>query len=237
MLHNYAHAIAHVQLRVYFLYCKIERILRINTGERSCLRRLREHTAMSNGSHSPMKQSRDAGGHDGHISIFIGSMFSGKTTSMTMCVERYARAGKRCCIVSTPCDNRFDLSSGMKNHRGHVFDGLDLHHCASLADIDLSSYDVVGVDEGQFFPDIVATSDSLSNNGKIVVIAYLDSNFERKPFGPIGELIARAEYCEKLSAVCKCGKDGSFNKRLGDGKEEVQVGTDYAALCRRCFQK
>lgn len=173
----------------------------------------------------------------GHVSLIIGPMFSGKTTMMSMTAERYARAGKRTVIVSPTCDNRYDFSEGVRNHRGHSFGDVTLLQTDLITNLDLNGYDMIGIDEGQFFPDIVQSVDNLANSGKIVIVAYLDSTFEKKPFGPIGELIARAEHCEKLSAVCGCGKDASFNKRLGGGKEEIEVGTNYVAQCRACFQQ
>lgn len=62
--------------------------------------------------------------------------------------------------------------------------------------------EVVAIDEGQFFPEIVEVSEKLANAGKIVIVAALDSTFERKPFGRICEMIPLAETVDKLTAVC-----------------------------------
>lgn len=64
------------------------------------------------------------------------------------------------------------------------------------------NYDVVGIDEGQFFSDIVDFCEVLANMNKIVVVAALDGTFERKPFGNIINLIPLAEKVSKLNAVC-----------------------------------
>ena len=66
----------------------------------------------------------------------------------------------------------------------------------------MKDYDVVGIDEGQFFPDVVEFCDGAANLGKTVVVAALDGTFERKPFGNIVSLIPLAEKVSKLSAVC-----------------------------------
>jgi thymidine kinase len=165
-------------------------------------------------------------------------MFSGKTTSMLTAVERRAHVpGLRCVIVQHVDDNRYPSVNGIMNHRGHEFGKVENLSASKLSDLDLNEFDVVGIDEGQFFPDIVAESDRLASLGKFVVIAYLDSTFEKKPFGSIGELVARSEIVEKLSAVCKCGRDASFNKRIAGGDCEREIGgaDKYEARCRACF--
>lgn len=119
----------------------------------------------------------------------------------------------------------------------------------------LGDYDVLGIDEGQFFPDIVEFSEHAANAGKIVVIAALDGcaaehlllaltlclrrTFQRKPFGHVLELIPMAEKVTKLSAVCMiCYKDAAFSKRLGAELEvEVIGGADkYLSVCRACYR-
>jgi thymidine kinase len=100
------------------------------------------------------------------------------------------------------------------------------------------SFDVLGIDEGQFFVDIVPFAENMANRGKIVVIAALDGTFQRKPFGTILDLIPLAEKVTKLSAICMlCSKDASFSKRIGEEKQlQVIGGADkYLALCRSCF--
>ena len=76
-------------------------------------------------------------------------------------------------------------------------------------------FDVVAVDEGQFFNDIVGVCERLANEGKIVIVAALDGTFQRKPFGNILNLVPLAERLTKLSAVCvECGKEAAFTKRI-----------------------
>ena len=101
-------------------------------------------------------------------------------------------------------------------------------------------YDVIGIDEGQFFQDVVGWSEMMANKGKIVVVAALDGTFQRKPFGDILSLIPLAESVTKLSAVCmNCFGEASFSKRITveeEGKVEVIGGADkYMAVCRACY--
>ena len=101
-------------------------------------------------------------------------------------------------------------------------------------------YDVIGIDEGQFFPDVVSWSEKMANEGKVVLVAALDGTFQRKPFGDILSLVPLAEDVTKLKAVCmNCFEEAAFSKRItsdDEGKVEVIGGADkYMAVCRSCF--
>lgn len=101
-------------------------------------------------------------------------------------------------------------------------------------------YDVVGVDEGQFFPDVVEFCEKLANEGKIVVVSALDGTFQRKPFGSVLQLIPMAEEVHKLTAVCKgCFRDAAFTRRIGSETQvEVIGGAEmYVPVCRECFNR
>jgi thymidine kinase len=98
--------------------------------------------------------------------------------------------------------------------------------------------DLVAVDEGQFFPDLVEFAERLTEQGKTVIIAGLDGSFQRRPFGPILELIAKSESIQKLSAVCTVtGSEACFSKRMVDSQElEVIGGAEvYAAVSRSAY--
>jgi thymidine kinase len=100
------------------------------------------------------------------------------------------------------------------------------------------NYDVVAIDEGQFFPDIVEVSERLANEGVVVVIAALDGTFQRKPFGHILSLVPMAEQVIKLSAVCiECGSEAAFTRRTVDSQEVELIGGEesYKPVCRACF--
>ena len=102
----------------------------------------------------------------------------------------------------------------------------------------MKNYDVVGIDEGQFFEDIVEFCQQAANLGKIVLVAALDGTFERKPFGNIINLIPLAEKVNKLCAVCVyCTSEAAFTKRIIESKEIQLIGGDemYKPVCRACF--
>ena len=97
---------------------------------------------------------------------------------------------------------------------------------------------MIGVDEGQFFPDVVKFCEDVAELGKTVIVSALDGDFRRKPFGSILELIPLAEYVVKLSAVCMiCTADAAFSKRIVEGDEVEKIGGSdmYVAVCRKCY--
>ncbi|KFW08466.1 Thymidine kinase, cytosolic, partial [Eurypyga helias] len=97
---------------------------------------------------------------------------------------------------------------------------------------------VIGIDEGQFFLDIVEFCEIMANAGKTVIVAALDGTFQRKAFGSILNLVPLAESVVKLNAVCmECYREASYTKRLGAEREvEVIGGADkYHSVCRVCY--
>lgn len=117
-----------------------------------------------------------------------------------------------------------------------------------LAEVDkVDDFDVIAIDEGQFFEEIVEFADAWANKGKIVVIAALDATFERKvdtskqPFGRVCELVPIAETVQKLSAVClACSEWAYFTLKLDSSRKDVtDIGgiEKYHPVCRGCHNK
>ena len=106
-------------------------------------------------------------------------------------------------------------------------------------DAKVEDFDVVAIDEGQFFTDIVEYCQKWSDRGKIVIVAALDATFERKPFGSICELVALAENVKKLTAVClNCAGEAPFTHKHCHNNGEINDigGLDkYIPVCRACF--
>ena len=100
---------------------------------------------------------------------------------------------------------------------------------------------VVGIDEAQFFSDeIIEVCNKLANDGKRVIVAGLDMDYKGKPFGPMPNLMAIAEYVTKLHAICtKTGKMANYTNRKVDDKNLIMVGdkNKYEALSREAFNK
>mmetsp|Transcript_33528 Transcript_33528/g.39041 ORF Transcript_33528/g.39041 Transcript_33528/m.39041 type:complete len:236 (-) Transcript_33528:56-763(-) len=173
----------------------------------------------------------------GRIDIIFGPMFSGKSTALQMKVKRHSIAQKKCLVVNYINDRRYDESDVVATHDGQTLKAL---RCTKLDEIldHYKSYDVVAIDEAQFFPEIVEICEKLANEGKIVIVAALDGTFQRKPFGRVHELIPMAESVTKLTAVCMlCAGDAAFSQRTVDCQEiELIGGGDiYRPVCRKCY--
>jgi thymidine kinase len=172
--------------------------------------------------------------YGGWIELILGPMFSGKTTELMRRIRRLKVARKRCLIIKYHKDIRYSLEKAC-THDGAEIDAVSANN---LSEIETEDYDVIGIDEGQFFKDIVPFCDKQANIGKIVIVSALDGTFQRKPFGFILELIPMAERVTKLTAVCvRCGFEAAFSKRLGNETEvEVIGGSEkYEARCRKCY--
>ena len=172
------------------------------------------------------------------IDLVLGPMFAGKSTELLRKIKRYRVAEKTCLVIKYENDKRYSEKM-MSTHDKQMIEAVS---CTKLEDCieKARDFDVVGIDEGQFFEDIVEFSEELANAGKIVIISALDSTFERKSFGRICELIPLCERVEKLDAVCMdCKGPAYFTKRTIDSKEiEVIGGAEvYKPVCRHCFQK
>jgi thymidine kinase len=176
----------------------------------------------------------------GEIQLIIGPMFCGKTTELFRRVQRHSLALRRCTLIKSAKDQRYsDASHVAVTHDRQCMQAVPvmrLDEAEHLAD----TTDVFGIDEGQFFPDIVPFCERMANRGKLVIVAALDGTYQRQPFGSIIELIPRAETVTKLAAVCRsCGADAAFSHRLTNEKAvELVAGADkYAALCRACWNR
>lgn len=177
----------------------------------------------------------------GEIQLIVGPMFSGKSTELMRRVRRYEIAQKHVCVINHCSDQRYN--NGKAVISSHDFVQKQAIMAPSIEEVlknnnDLNDFDVVAIDEGQFFPDIDEMTEFLANSGKVVIVAALDGTFARKPFGCIANLISKADTVDKLLAVCYCcGMPAPFSARLSSETAEIVVaGQDkYVAACRKCW--
>ncbi|KAF4144839.1 Thymidine kinase domain-containing protein [Phytophthora infestans] len=162
---------------------------------------------------------------EGSLQLIIGPMFSGKSTELIRRIHRYQHAKLDCLVVKYLFDTRH--SEEMLSTHDKVF--VEAMPVQALAEVRpfLKEYDVIGIDEGQFYPDLVEFCQEAANLGKVVVVAALDATFERKAFDNVIELIPTAEKVIKLNAICSsCGQDAAFTRRLvADKTLEVRTAT------------
>ncbi|XP_076048087.1 thymidine kinase, cytosolic-like isoform X2 [Oratosquilla oratoria] len=175
--------------------------------------------------------------HHGQIQIIFGPMFSGKTTELMRRLKRYQIAKHNCLIIKYAKDVRFDLE-GIATHDSQVLSAIPTTELKKLKEKAMQC-SVIGIDEGQFFPDTVEFAEEMANKGKIIVVAALDGTYMRTGFTNMLSLVPLAESVVKLTAVCViCYEPASFTKRTtSETAVEVIGGSDkYIAVCRRCHK-
>ena len=172
------------------------------------------------------------------LELILGPMFSGKTTELFRRVKRHTAANRRCLLVRYSRDNRYSEEHAATHDR----EMMKASGTGALGDILAlcDGYDVIGIDEGQFYPDLVeVVSQDLLPRGKIVIIAALDGDFQRRPFGRVLELVPLANRVKKCNAICSFCHDeaGSFTRRISSETElEVIGGADkYMSCCSVCY--
>ncbi|XP_077980452.1 thymidine kinase, cytosolic-like [Glandiceps talaboti] len=172
----------------------------------------------------------------GQIQVIFGPMFSGKTTELIRRIKRFQIANHSCLIIKYAKDDRYD-KNGVATHDREVKAAISANELHEVKNTALK-YDVIGIDEGQFFPDCVEFSEEMADKGKKVIVAALDGTFQRKGFGNILNLVPLAESVIKLNAVCMhCYSEAAYTKRIGaETAVEIIGGTDkYLAACRDCY--
>lgn len=181
--------------------------------------------------------------HSGSIELICGSMFSGKTEELIRRTRRAVIAKQKVQVFKPALDTRYDLRK-VTSHNGLDFEAKPVTSSSEILDTLAPDTTVVAIDEVQFFDHgIVGVCETLAEEGKRVICAGLDMDFRGVPFGPMPDLLARAEEVSKLHAICViCGEDASRTQRLIGGRPAayddpvVLVGAAevYEARCRQC---
>lgn len=172
------------------------------------------------------------------IESIFGPMFSGKTSELMRKIRRHQLAQKKCLVINYFADNRYSDSSAVVSHDNMSIPAIKVRSLKEISAEHIEDVQVIAIDEGQFFPDLLEKAEAWANTGKVVIVAALDCTFQKKPFNGVTDLLAISEKVTKLSAVCMdCGQDASFTKRISsEGMVELIGGLDkYKPVCRRCF--
>lgn len=182
----------------------------------------------------------------GWIECICGSMFSGKSEELLRRIKRGVIAKQKVLLFKPTIDNRYD-ENRVSTHNGNTYDSISIENSADILNyVKDKKYDIIGIDEIQFFDnEIVKIINNLADNGVRVIVAGLDMDFKAEPFHPMPEIMAISEMVTKLHAVCnKCGNEASRSQRLIDGKPAkyndpiVVIGASesYEARCRHCHE-
>ncbi len=173
----------------------------------------------------------------GWIEVICGSMFSGKTEELIRRLKRAKIARQRVEIFKPAVDVRYDEEK-VVSHDANAILSTPVPGSSNILLL-AGEVDVVGIDEAQFFDSgLPQVCTQLADSGVRVIVAGLDMDFKGKPFGPIPQLLAVAEYITKVHAICvKCGNLAHFSHRTIINDKLVMLGEKeaYEPLCRRCF--
>ena len=173
----------------------------------------------------------------GWIEVVCGSMFSGKTEELIRRLKRARIARQHVEAFKPALDNRYSEDE-VVSHDENAFSTIPVHTASQIL-LMVDDADVVGIDEAQFFGDeLVEVCQELARNGTRVIIAGLDQDYQGRPFEPMPQLMAVAEYVTKLHAICvMCGAPANHSQRIVADDERVLVGAQdaYEPRCRRCF--
>lgn len=188
----------------------------------------------------------------GWVEVICGSMFSGKSEELIRRLRRAEIARQRVQVFKPRLDDRFaDEPAGGGSLEGRIGNGHIVSHnrqrlpsqvvstSRELLEAVEEETRVVGIDEAQFYDEhLVDVCQRLARDGKRVIVAGLDQDWAGRPFEPIPQLLAVAEYITKTRAICvRCGAPANHSQRLIASQERVVVGADdvYEARCRACF--
>ena len=174
----------------------------------------------------------------GWIEVIAGSMFSGKSEELIRRLRRARIARLKVQVFKPEIDVRFS--------RDHIVSHSEMRHESSavrsareILELVDPATEVVGIDEGQFFDnDLVEVVNTLAGRGVRVIVAGLDQDYTGRPFEPMPQLLAVAEYITKTHAICvRCGQPANYSQRIVEVEGRVVVGASdaYEARCRRCF--
>jgi thymidine kinase len=176
--------------------------------------------------------------NQGWIEVIVGSMFSGKSEELIRRLRRAQIARQKVQIFKPALDTRYS-EDHIVSHSEMRIPSCAVKTARELLDRVAPETEVVGIDEGQFFDaELPMVCDTLADQGKRVIVAGLDKDYLGKPFEPMPQLLAIAEYITKTLAICMvCGNPANHTQRLVASEDRVLLGTQgtYEARCRRCF--
>ncbi len=173
----------------------------------------------------------------GWIEVICGSMFSGKTEELIRRLKRAEFAKQRVEIFKPTIDTRY-ADREVVSHNQNSINSTPVEYSSAILLL-ADDCEVVGIDEAQFFDEgIVDVANELANQGKRVIVAGLDMDFKGRPFGPMPNLLATAEYITKVHAICvRTGNLANYSHRKIDSDRLVELGetSEYEPLSRAAF--
>lgn len=176
----------------------------------------------------------------GRIEIILGCMFSGKSTELMRRISSYNAVDIPTLIMNSMLDTRCE-DNMMKTHSDQTHNAVKVDRLMTITeDPNFFKLQVIGIDEAQFFPDLVEFVLFAEKYNKTVIIAGLDGDSNRKPFGQILECIPLCDSVVKLTAMDMVSKDATpaiFSKRIVDESDQIHIGSkgEYVAVSRKNY--
>ena len=175
----------------------------------------------------------------GWIEVICGSMFSGKTEELIRRLKRVKIANLNVEIFKPTIDVRYDEVK-IVSHDTNAIQSTPIDNSQKILLL-AQDADVIGVDEAQFFDDqLPVVCDQLASRGIRVIVAGLDMDYLGNPFGPMPQIMAKADYVTKVHAICmKCGNIANYSYRKIPNDEQVMLGAKdvYEPRCRKCYNE
>ena len=176
--------------------------------------------------------------HDGKLHLILGCMWASKSSLLIRQYNRYTLGGKKCMMIKYSKDTRYDDVS-VTTHDGIKANAFP---CTYLYEADhlVKKYDVICIDEAQFYKDGHIFCDKWCNEGLTVIACGLNGTFNRTPWPVISRLIPLAENITFVTAVCKeTGNDAVYsniNVDTTNGQVEIIGGNElYNAVDRMTY--
>jgi thymidine kinase len=182
--------------------------------------------------------------HAGYLELIVGPMYSGKTSYLVDVYKKCKFCNIPVVAINHSIDNRYD--ENVFEHSLYTHDKINVP-CVktdNLAQIwqsdEFKQYNVILINEGQFFGDLYEVVCDMVKSGKKVYVSGLDGDFERNKFGQILDLIPQCDSVTKLTSLCSICSNGTkaiFSLRITDHKAQTLVGSDiYKPVCRKCYE-
>ena len=175
----------------------------------------------------------------GYLEVIFGPMFSGKTTHIIQKYKQHKLLGHKISVINYIDDNRYS-DTQLSSHDHIKINCILTKKLKDINNNEIQNSQVIMINEGQFFEDLYDfVLEMIEIHNKCVYVCGLDSDFERKKFGDILELIPLSDNIIKLKSLCMSCKDGTyaiFSKRLTKEDSQIVIGSDnYIPVCRKCY--
>jgi thymidine kinase len=186
----------------------------------------------------PARREHPGFSRAGWVEVIAGSMFSGKSEELIRRLRRAKIARQKVQVFKPEIDSRFS-DNHIVSHSEMRHESSNVRTAAEIRALVQPETEVVGIDEAQFFDnELIAVANELAGRGMRVIVAGLDTDYTAKPWEPMPQLLAIAEYITKTHAICmRCGQPANYTQRTFESEERVAVGGAgmYEARCRACF--